>query len=152
MIKIVKFQVSDKELSEKAFDIRNKVFVQEQNVDPSLEYENEEKCTHYLIIIDNKPVGTGRWRYTQKGIKLERFATLPKYRNRGLGTELLKRILSDVIPLSDKIYLHSQLKAVPYYERQGFRKKGDIFIEAGIKHYLMDFEKTNNIVINEKES
>ena len=39
-----------------------------------------------------------------------------------------------------KIYLHSQLKAVPFYERNGFVKTGEPFKEAGMEHYHMDFK------------
>ena len=117
------------------------MFIDELNVDPTLEIENEEFCRFYLIFVDDKPVGTARWRETEKGIKLERFALLPEFRNQGTGSILLKQILEDVIPSNKKIYLHSQLNAVRYYERQGFVKSGDIFTEAFIQHYLMVFQK-----------
>jgi len=141
MIEIKFFTSEDKALYDKALEIRQQVFIDELNVDPTLEIENEEFCQFYLIFVDSKPAGTARWRETEKGIKLERFALLPGFRNLGTGTILLKRILDDVITLNKKIYLHSQLNAVRYYERQGFVKSGDIFTEDFIQHYLMVFQK-----------
>jgi predicted GNAT family N-acyltransferase len=66
---------------------------------------------------------------------------LKDFRNQGLGSELLKEVLNDVQKLDKKIYLHSQLMAVSYYERAGFKKVGDIFTEAGIEHYLMELNQ-----------
>jgi predicted GNAT family N-acyltransferase len=137
MTRVEKFDTSSTQLYQAALEIRREVFIVGQNVDPALEIENEEKCTHYLLFLDEQPIGTARWRETENGIKLERFATRPVYRNRGYGTVILKQVLQDILPLNKKIYLHSQLKAVPYYQRQGFVKTGDIFQEAGIDHYLM---------------
>jgi len=141
MIEVKAFDFNDKILYQYALEIRNQVFITEQKVDRLLEIENEESSHFYLVFKDGKPAGTGRWRETEKGIKLERFAVLPEFRNQGTGTVLLKKILSDILPLHKEIYLHSQLKALNYYERQGFVKSGDLFTEANIQHYPMVFPK-----------
>ena len=141
MIEIKRFGFSDKQLSKISNQIRTAVFVMEQKVDPELEYDHEEESHFYLLYFDGKPVATARWRETDKGIKLERFAMLKEFRNQGLGSELLNEVLKDVQKLDKKIYLHSQLKAVSYYERAGFVKKGEIFTEAGIEHYRMELGK-----------
>lgn len=106
-------------------------------MDPSLEYDKEEEAHHYLLVIGGKAIGAARWRETDKGIKLERFAVLPEFRNRGMGEIILKEVLKDVAGLGKTVYLHSQAKAVPFYFRNGFVKKGDMFMEAGIEHYYM---------------
>ncbi len=139
MIKIIEFSNVEKLLFSKALDIRKRVFVVEQNVPPEHEYDGfENESHHYLLFFDDVPIATARWRNTKKGIKLERFAMLQEYRNKGIGSELLQRIMKDVSSLGKKIYLHAQIKAVSYYERVGFVKKGDVFVEAGIEHYLME--------------
>lgn len=139
MIEIKTFTPEDSALYRLALEIRQRVFVDEQHVPPVLEVENEESSTFYLLFQDGLPVATGRWRETENGIKLERFAVLPDYRNQHLGSVLLKKVLED-LKLSGKIiYLHSQLKAVSFYERQGFHKMGEMFEEAGIQHYKMFF-------------
>ncbi|MEI6683301.1 MAG: GNAT family N-acetyltransferase [Bacteroidota bacterium] len=139
MFEVKRFTFRDKELSEKANDIRKKVFVEEQGVDPALEYDHEEESHHYLLLLGEKPLATARWRETEKGIKLERFAVIPGFRNRGIGEIILKELLHDVIPLEKPIYLHSQVRAVPFYERNGFFKVGEQFTEAGIDHFLMQY-------------
>jgi predicted GNAT family N-acyltransferase len=139
VVEIVRFGFSDKALAEVAFGIRKRVFVVEQNVDPALEYDHEESSHFYLLYESGNPVATGRWRETESGVKLERFAVLPGDRNKGLGSLLLDAVMEDIMPLNKKIYLHSQLKAIPFYERKGFVKKGDLFTEAGIEHYRMEY-------------
>ena len=140
MIEVIRFKYTDRPLFNICNSIRAKVFIIEQKVTPELEYEFEEDGNYYLLFDDKNPVATARYRETSEGIKLERFAVLMEYRNKGIGSKLLDEVLKDVIPIGKKIYLHSQIKAVPYYERAGFVKKGDIFLEADIEHYLMEFK------------
>ena len=137
MYEVKRFSFNDRELAEQAFAIRRRVFVEEEGVDPNLEYDQEEEAHHYLLLLSGKALATARWRETEKGIKLERFAVLPEFRNRGLGGIILKEVINDVVPLGKAVYLHSQLRAVPFYERHGFVKEGNIFYEAGMGHYYM---------------
>ncbi|MCF8366022.1 MAG: GNAT family N-acetyltransferase [Bacteroidales bacterium] len=137
MIQIIPFSHSDKELYKKALEIRQKVFIEEQQVERTLEIENEEDSHFYLLQHNGLAIGTARWRKTHKGIKLERFAVLPEFRNKNMGTILLKKVLEDLSEKKEKIYLHAQLKAVNYYKRQGFEEEGEMFVEANIKHFLM---------------
>ena len=141
MIRVERFKVGEKpELAEKAFAIRREVFVVEQHVDPDLEYdEHEEGANHYLLYLDDVPVATARWRETAKGIKLERFATLKEHRHKGIGYNILDQVMKDILPLKKPIYLHSQVKAIRFYERNGFVKEGNMFIEANIQHYTMTY-------------
>jgi len=65
---------------------------------------------------------------------------LPVFRNRGIGGIILDEVLKDVIPMGKTIYLHSQVRAAPFYERKGFSREGNMFTEAGIDHFLMKYE------------
>lgn len=124
------------------FHIRQEVFVKEQNVAPEEEYDEfEESAVQFLAYWGDEPVGTARWRFTDKGVKLERFAVLPDFRGKGVGGALVKQVLQDIESHPEakgKVrYLHGQLPAVPLYERYGFKKEGGIFEECEILHYLM---------------
>lgn len=137
-VKTSQFSFHDVEMSAIARGIRYEVFVREQGVPEDLEYDGEDiNATHYLLWWEGKPIATARWRRTEKGIKLERFALLKEYRNKGLGQHILDAVLLDVERLSLPIYLHSQEKAVNFYERRGFVIVGEAFVEAGITHYKM---------------
>lgn len=124
--------------------IREEVFVIEQQVPKEEEYDEfEDESHHFLATEDGLPLGCGRWRETEKGIKLERIAVLKKYRGNGYGEAIVQTMLNDIEQTYNnkelpKIYLHSQLMAVTLYERTGFKKQGEIFQECKIDHYLME--------------
>jgi predicted GNAT family N-acyltransferase len=122
---------------QKAWAIRKEVFVLEQACPEELEWEFEDESVHFLASIKGFPVGTSRWRQTDEGIKLERFAVLKNYRMKGVASVLLSRMLSDLIEKTQKIYLHAQLHAAPVYAKFGFEPVGENFWEAGIEHVKM---------------
>jgi predicted GNAT family N-acyltransferase len=144
-MKIISFDINDKTHADIAFSIRQKVFVEEQKVNRDEEYdEHESIATHYLVFVDDQAVATSRWRHTDKGIKLERFSVLPEFRNKGVGGELVKHVLLDVIPFKKLIYLHAQVAAMNVYARNGFEPVGDLFYEANIPHYKMIYSLSKN--------
>jgi predicted GNAT family N-acyltransferase len=123
-----------------AFAIRKKVFVEEQKVPEDIEWDEfEYNANHVLAYIQDKPVGTARWRQTRKGVKLERFAVLPEFRSFGVGKNLVQFILNELMN-SETIYLHAQEHVIKFYEYFGFVKKGSKFFEADIPHWLMELE------------
>jgi predicted GNAT family N-acyltransferase len=143
-IEVKKVKFND-ELWPQVRDIRLDVFVVEQHVDEEEEYdEYEPDCPHFLAIYEGEPAGTARWRRTEKGFKLERFAVLKKFREKGVGASLVRTTLAEVLPLlknGDEIYLHAQVQALPFYEKLGFEAFGEMFIEAEIEHRKMRFAK-----------
>ena len=136
-------QISDLRDLDAAFTIRYNVFVGEQNVPAEAEYDAHDRAAttrHYLARLDGQPAGAARWRPTEHGVKLERFAVLPAFRNQGVGEALVQQVLADVAaqaPDAAQVYLHAQLRAISLYERTGFRKEGEMFEECDIQHYKM---------------
>lgn len=135
---VKKLLFGDPEL-EKAFEIRRKVFVEEQHCPADIEYQNDDVSVHFLAMCDGEPCGAARWRRTENGIKLERFAVLPSFRKKGVGAHLVKAVLGDLPRDATHIYLNAQLSAVDFYRPFGFRPVGEQFEEAGIKHQQMLF-------------
>jgi predicted GNAT family N-acyltransferase len=138
MIEIRKIEYGTADL-EDAFEVREQVFVVEQNVDHDIEYEFEEESIHFLARVDGKPAGTARWRQTENGIKLERFAILKQYRNKGIASALIQTIFDDLGPKlqTELIYLHAQEAVCELYAKQGFKAVGSRFMEADIPHFKM---------------
>jgi len=130
-------KVADPAELEKVFAIRKEVFVGEQNCPPELEWEHEDESNHFLATVNDEPAGASRWRKTDKGYKLERFAVLKEFRGEGVGQALVQAVLNDLPKDADYVYLHAQVQAVTLYERFGFEKTGPEFEEAGIRHYKM---------------
>ena len=130
-------KVTTEDVLEKVFNIRRIVFVDEQNCPPELEWENEDVSTHFLATIDGEPVGACRWRKTDAGYKLERFAVLQAYRGRKVGQALVAAALADLPADAEYIYLNAQLDAMGLYAKFGFVAEGPQFEEAGIQHFKM---------------
>ena len=140
MIEIKKILFNNKNEIQKCFNIRREVFVDEQKCDPKDEYEFEEESTHYLLSNKNAPLATARYRKTENGIKMERFAVLKAERGKGYGLKMLQQMILDLSCFNEKKYLHAQVQVVEFYEKVGFKKIGEIFDEVGIMHYKMILE------------
>lgn len=130
---------------QKALQIRNQVFVQEQNVPLHIEVDEFEKSAqHFLVLVDGEPAGTGRLRVKDQYIKFERIATMNKFRGQGIGRhlmiEMMKVALSDYSKFTP--YMNAQADAVGFYEKLGWVRVGDIFYEANIPHYGMTLGDT----------
>jgi predicted GNAT family N-acyltransferase len=139
-VEVVK--ICSKEELDQAHKIRHDVFVVGQNVPADEEIDRyEDQCTHFLAKINDIPCGAARWRKTDHGMKLERFAVLEAYRNRGVGSALVEAVISDIQSNSatehQSLYLHAQLSAIPLYQKFGFVKEGEVFQECDIDHYAM---------------
>jgi len=136
------YRITDLRDLDAAFTIREKVFVEGQGVPATLENDEHDRtdARHYLARAeDGTPAGAARWRETENGVKLERFAVLDGFRNQEIGATILRAVLADVqaeFPDAE-VYLNAQLGAVRFYERHGFKKVGEVFEEAGIQHYKM---------------
>ena len=141
MIEIIKFQFENRELMKTAHNIRHEVFVIGQNCPEEIEWEFEEESTHFLVFDNKEAVATARHRETDNGYKLERFAVLESKRGNGYGHIVLKAILEDLSNFNGNIYMHAQLDVIPFYEKMGFEKEGDLFIEANITHYKMSLKR-----------
>lgn len=124
-------------------DIRKKVFVEEQMIPLELEIdETETHATYFLTYAGTQPAATGRLRPYGKYIKFERIATLKEWRGKGVGRNLMEGMLDYALKNFPGLvpYMHSQESAVAFYERMGWRKSGDPFVEAEIPHQAMIFQ------------
>ncbi|SEI51035.1 Predicted N-acyltransferase, GNAT family [Dyadobacter koreensis] len=120
-----------------AFAIRRQVFVVGQNVSATAEEDGNDEATHFLAKVNDLPAGTARWRKTKDGYKLERFAVLHTYRGSGVGGALVQALLSD-LPKGSRTYLHAQIRAAKFYEKNGFSQFGETFVEENIEHIKME--------------
>ena len=117
--------------------IRNKVFIKEQNINKKLEYDDKKVSAIYIVAkINLIAIGTARYRSTEIGMKLERFAVLKEYRGLGVGKSLVS-FLVKILKSEKNLYLNSQKKVAGFYKKLGFKIRGDVFYEAKIPHYKM---------------
>ena len=119
--------------------LREQVFIDEQGVPREIEWDGrDEECRHVLARVDGEPVGCAR---LMPGGKVGRMAVLARYRGRGIGAALLGGII-DVARAQgyERLFLHAQQHAAPFYRRAGFEPRGATFEEAGIPHVSMHLD------------
>jgi len=128
--------------------LRARVFIQEQNVDPKLEYDglDELQSTSHLAALQGEEV-IGCCRLLADG-KITRLAISPVCRGQGVGARLLKAttlhaLKHQKLNSHGRAYMHAQTQAKTFHEKMGFRARGETFEEAGIEHVLMEFEPHN---------
>lgn len=116
--------------------IRRAVFVEEQEIPEKDEWDDEDAgSVHVLALLNRDPVGTGR---LNRAGKIGRIAVIAGHRGRGIGTQILLRLLQEARRLGIREpHLHAQVQAVPFYGKLGFACRGDAFDEAGIPHVRM---------------
>ena len=116
--------------------VRESVFVKGQNVPRDRENDGLDGYSkHAIVLLGGKAVGCARIRFIGKTAKLERIAVLAKCRGTGIGKKLMAYLISYCRRRkARKISMHSQHYIKGFYERFGFRQKGGIFMDAGIKH------------------
>jgi predicted GNAT family N-acyltransferase len=118
-------------------EIRLKVFVEGQNVPIDEEIDGLDSCSeHYLLFLNELPVGTARIRYQEDYAKIERVAILEAYQGQGLGHVLMNFILVEIQqdPKVKKAKLGAQTYAIPFYEKLGFIICSNEYLDAGITH------------------
>lgn len=123
--------------------LRREVFVEEQNVPESLEYDGlDDVCVHFLATVNDEAVGTGRYRPLADGaIKFERICTKARVRGTGAGKALMATMVAHArkhAPTA-KLVMNSQTSAMGFYEKLGWCREGDEFFEAGISHYRLTY-------------
>ena len=124
-----------------AFAIRRRVFIDEQGVDPDLEWDGQDDtAVHAVAVSDGKTIGTGRFVGAgEPGIvKVGRMAVLPEHRRSGVGTMLLHALEEEAVAQgARRATLHAQTYVGAFYAAQGYVEEGGPFQEAGIEHIAM---------------
>ena len=122
-----------------AYDVRRRVFVDEQRVPVDVERDDaDETADHFLARIGGEPLGTGRLVVHGDTGVLGRLAVLPAGRGLHLGVALVGAIEDRARARGlAAVELHAQTHARGFYEALGYAAYGPEFLEAGIPHVSM---------------
>lgn len=116
--------------------LRADVFVVEQDC-PYLDPDGKDQDSRHLLgKRGDEILGYARSYEDDRGHWLGRIVTSSKLRGLGAGTELMKRAVQD-LPLDRPILMHAQNHLSNFYNRFGFERDGEVFLEDGIPHILM---------------
>ncbi len=132
--------VSWQEAAPRLSQVRRAVFIEEQGVPEALEWDGEDEAAVHVLASDEAghPIGTGRLLAHGPLAHIGRMAVVQAWRGRGVGSAILDALLAEVGRRGlAGVFLNAQTYAVPFYERFGFEREGEEFLDAGIPHYRM---------------
>lgn len=119
------------------FDLRFKVFVEEQGVPIEEEIDAlDDVATHLLAVQDGQPIGTARIVFEGDTAKIGRVCVIKAARGTGLGKGLIEKALDIARATSGirRAKLGAQIQALGFYEKLGFTAFGPVYDDAGIDH------------------
>lgn len=122
-----------------AFSVRQEVFIVEQNIPEDIEIDEFDSIALHLILYDiDKPIATGRIFQRSNSCVIGRICVLKDYRGLSVGGLLMQYLLEKAVELGAKrIELDSQIYAIGFYRKFGFKECGNIFLDADIEHVKM---------------
>lgn len=117
-------------------DIRQQVFIDEQDVAPELEWDDEDAgATHFLISLGGHAVGTARLLPCGR---VGRVALLSEARGKGLGKVLMLAVMRHAQEQGlQQLELSAQTHALGFYRQLGFAVCSDVYLDVGIPHQTM---------------
>lgn len=118
-------------------EIRRRVFIEEQSVPETLEWDGLDETATHVLARDhmNRPIGCAR--LLPEG-RIGRMAVLPEWRGQGIGRAMLHALLELARKQGlTEISLSAQTHAIAFYEQAGFRVCSEIYDDAGIPHRAM---------------
>ncbi|MEI5989397.1 GNAT family N-acetyltransferase [Enterococcus crotali] len=125
-----------------AVKIRRQVFMQEQGVPGEIEIDKyEASCIHFVLYGDsNEAIATCRLLPLDDGlIKLQRMAVQKKFRGNDYGRLIVEGAEQFANEQGyNTVTLGAQITALGFYEKMGYIKEGDMFLDADIEHYKMN--------------
>ena len=133
--------VTTEEEKQLAFDVRMKVFVEEQGIPQHLEIDEfDDTAVHFIVQDDDQTIAAARLREISPGVgKVERVCVLKEYRGQRLGVFIMKHIEQYATENSlKKLKLNAQSYATPFYEKLGYIVTSPEFLDAYIPHRAME--------------
>ena len=136
----VKLVTTDEE-KQLAFDVRLKVFVEEQGIPRHLEIDEfDDKAAHFIVQDGEHTIAAARLREISPGVgKVERVCVLKEYRGKRLGVFTMEHIEKYAVDHGlNTLKLNAQTYAVPFYEKLGYVVTSPEFLDAYIPHRAME--------------
>lgn len=135
---LVRLVSSPKDLQQ-ALCIRLAVFVHEQGVPPEEEIDLRDlDADHLLAEVCGRAVGTARVVRLDAGTaRIGRVAVVRRSRGVGVGWALMRTCEAVARPWAGSIILDAQVQVFGFYERLGYIREGDVFLDCGIEHVRM---------------
>ena len=122
------------------FDLRRAVFIDEQGIPEAEEIDAyDADALHILASAGATPIGCARVVIFGTTAKIGRVCVVQAHRGQAVGIGLIAAC-EDVARMRGvtRAILGAQIAAVPFYERLGYFRFGDVFDDAGLPHVMME--------------
>lgn len=121
--------------------LRYHVFIVEQSISFADEYDKNEKLwTSYVAYDNDEPIATLRLKYNRLTRTLEfgRIAVLPHYRGQKIASNMITLLINNYKETSRPftIKISGQAYLTAFYEKLGFMRTGESYLDANIPHFL----------------
>ena len=126
-------------LPSEAIAIRKEVFIEEQGF--QMEFDETDCIAKHLVIYnEEEPIATCRF-FSDKEKNvffIGRIAVIKKYRGMKIGAQILQEAEKMIRQKEGKkIKLSAQCRVRAFYEKQGYKKEGEPYLDEGCPHILM---------------
>jgi predicted GNAT family N-acyltransferase len=127
------------DLPEEARKIRNEVFVKEQGFIEEFD-KIDDVAKHMVMYEKEQPISTCRIYFNNKkqSFVVGRIAVVKEWRGKNIGARMLKSA-EDTIRRDGgtSIVLSAQVRVVEFYEKQGYKKQGVVYLDEECPHIWM---------------
>lgn len=127
------------ELPVEAIAIRKEVFIEEQGF--QMEFDEIDRIAKHLVMYnDEEPIATCRFFFDKEksAFFVGRIAVIKKYRGMKFGALILQEAEKMIQQKEEKkIMLFAQCRVQAFYEKQGYKKEGEPYLDEGCPHILM---------------
>ncbi|MCI5752659.1 MAG: GNAT family N-acetyltransferase [Oscillospiraceae bacterium] len=129
-------------LPEDAALIRREVFIEEQGFINEFD-DIDEKAVHILMYDNDTPAAVCRVFYSEEHGQyvIGRIAVRREFRGKHLGAEIMRSAEDEIRKLGGHTAgLSSQVQAMGFYEKQGYRPVGEQYMDEHCPHIRMEKE------------
>lgn len=117
--------------------LREKVFVYEWRIPKDVEFDRLDSEAHHVLLCDDAGNEIATARITPQG-EIGRIAVISHYRKPEVYQQLLSALLAVATRQGLEIVsVQCELEGVSYYQQQGFRPVGAVYMDAGIPRQKM---------------
>lgn len=137
MLRLIR-ATSDRDIAA-AKKVRTLVFVDEQDVDPTIEHDQwDATAIHIVGYFNDQPIAAARIRKINQQGKIQRVAIIKEARQQGYGKAVMRFVETVLQDLDlDEAILNAQTHALKFYQDLDYQQASEPFYEAGIEHVKM---------------
>ncbi len=138
---VIKINQSDSELYQQERELRNEVLLRPIGL-PDFGWEQSDHIAdHFVAVKDSIVIGCVILvKKDNNRAQLMQMAVKEEYQSKGIGKELLKKLLEHAINNNIKeVYCHAREKAIPFYLKNKFEVYDKPFVEVGVVHNYMKY-------------